>query len=204
MKLSTALMQLRSMPVGFLRNNLLSIAGHAQSGVHLYRFGYYGNPAAGVNEGFKFAPGFVAPVAAGLDGMSVTTTQVHNVRMVPKSENVDISAIEPYVLDGTGPDLMVTGQLSACVFVATQIPGGLAVAHIQPGGNLLGGAGLRQSIRLMGRFQGYGRVSHIFGLGTEYTSRAHVVGVRSGGAWHVYAQQIASGAGPVTGAVQIV
>jgi len=43
-----------------------------------------------------------------------------------------------------------------------------------------------------------------FGIGAGYSTRAHVIGVRKGGAWNLYAQQVSSGSGPVTGSVQIV
>jgi hypothetical protein len=207
MKLDTALYQLRSDPLRFLSSNLLSIAGHSQSAARLYYFGYYDNFAKTptTNEGFKFAPEqfMAASSSSGIDGKTTTAVSVHNVRMIPSGEDVDLSDIEPYTLGPGGPDLMVTGQLSGCVLVVQQRPAGLVVAHIQPGGKRQGGAMLRESIRLMGRFRGLGRVTRVFGIGKDYPARAHVVGIRNGAAWHLYAQKVATGTGPVTGSVQI-
>lgn len=208
MKLDTALYRLRTDPLGFLRSNLLSIAGAGQSSARVYYFGFHNNfvRSAMTNEGFKFSPDrvFVSSDISGLDGKSTTAVSVHNVRMIPSSEDVDLSDIEAYTLGPGGPDLMVTGQLSGCVLAVQQVPAGLVVAHIQPGGRRQAGPMLRESIRLMGRFRGHGRVTRAFGIGKDYSVRAHVVGVRTGGTWHLYAQQVSGGSGPVTGSVQII
>jgi hypothetical protein len=208
MKLDTALYRLKNDPLGFLRSNLLSIAGHSQSNSRIFYFGFYDTFArtATTNEGFKFAADAVmaSSTTAGIDGKSVTAVSVHNVRMIPSAEDVDLSDIESYTLGTGGPDLMITGQLSGCVFVVQQIPTGLVVAHIQPGGKRQAGPMLRESVRLMGRFRGHGRVTRVFGVGKDYAARAHVVGVRTGGTWHLYAQQVSTGVGPVTGSVQII
>jgi hypothetical protein len=208
MKLDTALYRLRTDPLGFLRSNLLSIAGASQSTARLYYFGFHDGfvRSAMTNEGFKFAPDrvFAASTTAGMDGKSTTAVSVHNVRMIPSTEDIDVSDIEAYTLGPGGPDLMVTGQLSGCVLAVQKQAANLVVAHIQPGGKRQTGPMLRETIRLMGRFRGHGRVTRVFGIGKDYSARAHVVGVRTGGAWHLYAQQVAGGTGPVTGSVQII
>jgi hypothetical protein len=208
MKLDTALYRLRTDPLTFLRTNLLAIAGGPQSTATRFYLGYHDTFMAGgtTNEGFKMSvdPIMVRSTVSGSDGKVTTSVNVHNVRMIPSTEAVDPSDIQPYMLGNGGPDLMVTGQLSGCVFVVRQNGAGLVVAHIQPGGTRQSGPMLRQTIRLMGRFGALGRVTHVFGVGKEYLTRAHVVGIRTGGAWHLYAQQVASGLGPVTGSVQIV
>lgn len=99
---------------------------------------------------------------------------------------------------------MVTGQLTGCVLAVQQQGNSLVVAHIQPGGKRQGGPMLRESIRLMGRFRGHGRVTRVLGVGKDYSARAHVVGIRTGGTWHLCAQQVAGGSGPVTGSVRII
>jgi hypothetical protein len=207
MKLDTALYQMRTAPEQFLRSNFLSIAGHSQSTALTYHFGYHDTfvRSPSTNEGFRFAPNrvFVASTTAGVDGKTSTTVPVHAVRMIPSTEDVDLSDIEPYLLGPGGPDLMVTGQLSGCVFAVQQIPAGLVVAHIQPGGRRQAGPMLRESVRLMGRFRGHGRVTHVFGVGRDYQARAHVLGVRTGGTWQLYAQMVTSGTGPVTGSTRI-
>jgi hypothetical protein len=205
MKVDTALMQLRTMPLVFLRNNLLVIAGGQQSGVSRYYFGYKDGTFTGANEAFRLTPDPAAldRQRAGADGKMWTSFAVHNVRMIPSTEDVDVSDIEPYVLGGAGPDLMVTGQLSGCVLAVQSLGVSLAVAHIQPGGTRQTGSMLRQTVKLMGRFHGHGRVTHVFGLG-DYPARAHVVGLRAAGGWRLYAQHVGSGLGPVTASTQII
>lgn len=91
MKLDTALYRLRTDPLTFLRTNLLSIAGAAQSNVRIYYFGFHDNFVrnATTNEGFKFAPDrvCVTSAAAAVDGKSTTTLSVHNVRMIPSADD---------------------------------------------------------------------------------------------------------------------
>lgn len=211
MKLDTALNLLKSSPVPFLRTNLLSISGSSPSQVRNYYFSHYQNVIrhTGMSEYFKFdtQPTHASPTAiTGIDGMLHKIVSVHNVRMNPNSEPLDISQIPSYILDGNGPAIMVTGQLSACIFAIRQEVGRLIVAHIQPGGGRQTGTTLRQTIKLMGRFDaasGGGRVTHVFGL-PDYPIRAHVVGLRSAGGWHIYAQCVASGNGPVTNSLMIV
>lgn len=205
MKLDTALSMLRRDPMTFLRNNLVVMVGHGITGVTYFYFGYQAN-SIGVNEAFKFSTteASLDRSKAGIDGVISRLVQVHNVRMNKNSEDLDVSHIEPYVLDGGGPDIMVTGQVSACIIVVQQLPGGsLVVGHVQPGEGRQTATTLRQTLKLMGRFNGYGRVTHVFGLG-DYHPRAHVIGVRTAGVWHLYAQVIASGSGPVTNSVQLV
>lgn len=212
MMLRTALMMLRANPLQFLRNHLLTLAGHPQSGQRLMYFGYDSKGLGQYfeHEGFKICP---TPVALdhtqmGLTHQTSMGLQVHNVRMIPRAENLDIAAIEPYVLDGNGPDLMITGQLSACLFAIRRefAPNRLIVAHVQPGGH--GGGGLQrghtlhQSVRIAGQFHGYGRVTHVFGA-NQY-AYAFVVGIRTAGTWHVYAQRLAGPQGPLLPPMQIV
>jgi len=212
MKLDTALTLLRADPPSFLGTHLLTMAGSSTSQVCLYYFSHFQGVAqqgVGMGEAFKFDT--IAPVGGpmavtGGDNKLYTRFSVHNVRMNPNTEPLDISAIPAYVLDGTGPDIMITGQLSACIFAIRREPGRLLVAHIQPGGGRQTGTMLRQTIKLMGRLthpSGGGRVTHVFGI-PDYPIRAHVLGLRTGGVWHIYAQCVASGTGPVTGSVTIV
>ena len=201
MKLDTALYQLKNHTLPFLATHPLVLSGASQSGV-LTRYLNFHDAALGGNEGFRLDSFPMQSTYQPIDGVGHRAVQVHNVRMIPSAEDVDVSEIEPYVLDGSGPDLMVTGQLSACVFVIRREPGRMLVAHIQPGGMRQTGAMLKQTIKLMGRLGRYGRATHVFGLG-DYNPRAHVVGIRKGGTWQIFAQNVASGAGPVQRAMQI-
>ena len=65
------------------------------------------------------------------------------------------------------------------------------------------GAALGQTIRITGRFRGHGRVTHVFSYGRDYSSYAYVVGVRTGGTWHLYGQKVTTTKGPVIGVTQI-
>ncbi len=133
MKLDTALYQLRTFPMTFLKDNLLSLAGASISGVRMNYFGRR-DSAPGVNEGFKIAMSSQMVSAIGSHTDTYKALSVHNVRMIPRSEGVDPRAVEPYVLGLGGPDIMVTGQLNACTFAIRQEVGQLVVAHIQPSG----------------------------------------------------------------------
>jgi hypothetical protein len=211
MKLDTALTLLKSGPVPFLGAHLLAMAGSSQSQVYSYYFSHHQAPGhhTGMGEYFKFD---TIPPAGGMgaitggDNKLYTKMNVHNVRMNPNSEALDISAIPAYVLDGGGPDVMITGQLSACIFAIRQEPGRLLVAHIQPGGGRQTGTMLRQTIKLMGHLivpGGGGRVTQVFGM-PDYPAKAYVVGLRTGGMWHIYAQCVASANGPITNSLMIV
>jgi hypothetical protein len=209
--------------LAFLQNNLLWIAGSPQNRVMDYYLGYH-TTFQGANEGFKFvndqrvlpanASALSRQSAAPIDNIYSVQVSVHNVRMIPTTESVDISQIQGYELNGNGPDIMITGQLSACAFVVQQInPGRLVVAHLQPpvagvNGAPVGGHQMPALLRQSGRFSNSvtrdnGKITHVFGLG-DYSARAHVIGIRSGGAWKIYAQLVAGGSGPVTGTHTII
>jgi hypothetical protein len=203
MKIDTALYQLRNQPQMFLQTNLLNLAGAPVSGSRVNYFCRYDGIVHTVNEGFSIRPTPINSIATGIDGKAYSAVGVHSVRMNPNTEDLDVSAIEPYVLGAGGPDIMVTGQLSACIFVVQQVGAQLVVAHIQPGGGRQTATTLRQTLKLMGRFAGYGRATHVFGLG-DYAARAYVVGVRKAGAWHLYGQRVAAAGGPIQGVTQII
>jgi hypothetical protein len=183
MRPETALYQLKNMPEAFLGSNYLIIAGAAQSGTMPFALTsetqfMSSQQQATINEKFRFSPS------------QNGGTLVHNVRMIPNGEAVDIQNIEPYVLDDSiSPDIMVTGQLTGCVFVVKVMGDGrVIVAHIQPGGQRAGGAELRNQVMQDGAFRNYGEITHVFGLG-DYDNSATVVGIRdSQGQWSIYGQ----------------
>jgi hypothetical protein len=208
MKLDTALTLLKSGPVPFLGTHLLAMAGSPNSQVYPYYFSHHQGATGhtGMGELFKFDT--IAPMGSivGRDNKLYTKFNVHNVRMNPNTEPLDISAIPAYELDGGGPDIMITGQLSGCVFAIRQEAASLLVAHIQPGGGRQAAPMLRQTINLMGRLAGPGgggRVTHVFGV-PDYPARAYVLGLRTGGAWHIYAQCVATANGPITNSLMII
>lgn len=180
MKTSTALYQLKSFPETFLRSNLLIIAGVGRSGVVDYYIEPKDTNNQRYNEAFKFTS------FSGDERRE--KLQVHNVRMIPKTEAFNPKEIEAYSLDG-GPDLMITGQLSGCAFAVAK-PGATLVAHIQPGGGRGEGHDLRNTLVKDGRFKGYANAPvKVFGLG-DYTAYAYIVGIRNGNDWQFFAQQV--------------
>ena len=201
MKPETALYQLRTMPQAFLENNLVVIAGKSTSGVFQFSFGAHKNPPTGPgapNEAFMFSEHpFVMDTPA--------SVRVHNVRMVPNTEEFDAGSIPAYSLGG-GPDIMVTGQLSGCTFCVFGQPASPVVAHIQPRPKEgLDAAALRTKLRDEGKFTGHdGGVSQIFGV-PDYPAYAYVVGVKVAGAWQIYGQQVSTpgNAARITGVTRI-
>jgi hypothetical protein len=109
--------------------------------------------------------------------------QAHSVHM-----DVGTAAMGFYRLDGAGPNIMLTGQLSGCSFV--MMPAGVGsidVAHIKP--HQISGKAMHAN--LGGAFAN----AAIYGDSTQggfYDSDSRVVsivGVRSGGQWRIYAQK---------------
>jgi hypothetical protein len=105
--------------------------------------------------------------------------QAHYVRM--NQSNVD--PIHLHRIDWSGPDLMVTGQLSGCSFCIRDAGGGdIEVAHLQPNGET--------AVQLHGRMLGRG-FSAVYGA-NQYdgaTRVTSIVGVRRQGRWKIYAQK---------------
>lgn len=189
MKASTALYQLKTFPETFLRNNLLIIAGVKTSGIiNNYYIESKDSANSSYNEAFKFTNFSSAE--------NKDTVAVHNVRMIPISEDFKYTEIESYPLTG-GPDLMITGQLTGCTFVTANSGGSTLVAHIQPGGSRGSGQELRDKVLKDGRFKNYpNQTVSVFGVG-DYQGAAYVVGVRIGGQWQLYGQMVT---GPGTNA----
>ena len=102
--------------------------------------------------------------------------------------DVGTAAMGFYRLDATGPNIMLTGQLSGCSFVMMPAgPGWLDVAHVKP--QQITGKALHANLG------GALANAAIYGDSTEggfYDSDTRVVsivGVRSGGQWRIYAQK---------------
>jgi hypothetical protein len=212
MKSTTALYQLKHMTESFLGSNVLRIAGKSTSGVTNFKFGKYSPSMTGFpqgaqkpNEYFSFDP----------YGMTLTETinvRVHNVRMFQKSEKgFSVDAMESYSLGGEGVEIMVTGMLSDCVFCTQGLDTSPVVAHIQPRPQeQLGAVAMHQSIIRNGKFKfhdgsidrSYGRVQsgqhH-----KRYAAYSYVVGVKIGGRWRIYGQQVGGSAGPILGVTRI-
>lgn len=88
-----------------------------------------------------------------------------------------------YVLDATGPAMMLTAKLTGCTFVARAAAGGsVEVTHLQPDQE----SGLDLNRRMKGPGNAaYGRLRY------EFDKRSiNVVGVRAGGRWQIWAQKL--------------
>lgn len=131
------------------------------------------------------APGAMAAVA----GAGGSVFNAHSIHMDAGSANMNF-----YPLDGTGPAVMVTGQLSGCSFVMQPAGAGqVNVAHVQPQGQT--GAALQGTLANgLANAQVYGAA----GTTGNYDSAdrvASVIGVRIGGQWRIYAQKQDAGSG---------
>jgi hypothetical protein len=105
----------------------------------------------------------------------------HSVKMFESNKPHDIVI---YRLAGTGPDLMVTGQLSGCSFaIRDNGNGSMDVAHIRPNAQLT-------SEILQSTLQRTGAWHIVYGR-EDYSSqrRASIIGVRVGIQWQIYAQK---------------
>jgi hypothetical protein len=157
------------------------------------------------NPGASKRPGFVlgtmnmhdtevleirSPAAmAAAAGAGGSVFNAHSIHMDAGSAGMNF-----YLLDGTGPAIMVTGQLSGCSFV--MLPAGAGhvnVAHVQPQGQT--GAALQGTLANgLPNAQIYGAA----GTTGNYDSSdrvASVIGVRIAGQWRIYAQKQDAGSG---------
>lgn len=92
-----------------------------------------------------------------------------------------------YLLDATGPAMMLTAKLTGCTFVARAAAGGnVEVTHLQPHQE----TGLALNTRMKGGGNAaYGRLRY------DFDKRSiNVVGVRSGGRWQIWAQKLVKNA----------
>jgi len=193
MRPETALYQLGRYPAVFLRNYAILISGSAVSGLRNVQFGHHTTQPRGAgapNEAFKFGQPVVQSTTS-----TPETVAVHNVRMIPNTESIDLADLEAYTLGGGGPDIMVTGQLSDCSFAVLSAGGNHLVAHVQSGGVRVRPAELKAILQQTGRFHGHAgqRLTRVFGRG-DYTFFASVLGVRVVDQWQIYAQHF-TGAG---------
>ena len=94
-----------------------------------------------------------------------------------------------------GPDIMLTSQLSGCRFgTGSDANGVTLVTHIQPNQGVQ--KDVRQADLAVNVAQGFvdqgGTTGSGFSMGGTYTqgNKATIVGVRTGGVWHFYQQDI--------------
>ena len=116
--------------------------------------------------------------------------------------NGNVTAMNHFVLDGTGDEVMITGELSGCCFCWLPQGANLWCTHVQPRDGITGDA-LEIALSTTGRF-GAAPGSSIGTFGRSYySSRATVIGVRVAGNWRLYAQTSNDALKTITGAWRI-
>ncbi len=87
-----------------------------------------------------------------------------------------------------GPDLMLTSQLTGCMFgIGSNAAGNRLVSHIQPDGTNANLANRRTDLTNATNL-GYTNVDRTFVKGNDYQEQAMIVGIRRNGQWQIYAQ----------------
>lgn len=175
-------------PVNFLTHNHLIVAGASEA--RAYRFkvtdrNFNPQPTSSAFRIQKTLP----------TDMTNDTFAAINVVMYPSNGPMNWQ-----LLPDTGPpDLMVTGQLTACSFAIMVDPLGLKVTHLQPTGE--------SGDALKTRLIEYGLKNQIAMtvLGApDYDAAnngaATVIGVRNGTRWSIYAQKFTRATANVSGA----
>lgn len=91
-----------------------------------------------------------------------------------------------YLLDGGGPDIMLTAKLTGCTFIARPAAGHPAgcveITHLQP--NQETGIALNTRMNVHGQ-HAYGRLRYDINVRS-----INVIGVRQNGGWKIYAQKL--------------
>lgn len=101
-----------------------------------------------------------------------------------------VAQTAPHVLDGSGPNIMVTPELTGCSFVVEAVgPGQVQVAHVRP-------VGAHNHSTLPGALQAqypdaevYGDVGGADNYDTGRNEVVTIVGVRRRDGWTIYAQR---------------
>ncbi len=183
-----ALGELKEHPKRFLRRYLVSVTGLAAalpSGPYPYYLGFM--PGAGERYTICPDPQLLDPGYASF--------MAYAVAMVSYNDVANPGALDGYeVLNGGGPEIMVTGQLTGCTFAMLETVRGVLMTHLRPGVGTTG-AQLRDALAAGGAFAahdgqpivsfGAGQGPRLYDSGAE---RVTVIGVRRSWRWTVYAQ----------------
>jgi hypothetical protein len=171
--------------------NLLSLVGNGPgqpSGVRIAQMGRQLDQRTGIGAGVPNESWRISATGVAVMTEDPVTVPVHAVRMIPKIEAIVLNQLEGYLLDGNGPDLMITGQLTRCSFVMRQQGNDVVCIHIEPGGVHPTSANLKTEIVNNGAFAHYpGALTRVFGL-PDYAIYAYVLGIRRAGVWEIWAQ----------------
>lgn len=187
-----ALQALSLHPKTFLERHPVRIAGQNQpSGVLMYQFNSR-NLGASTQR-----PGSILRTHRmhGTEAFSIDTMPggtaflAHSVQMVSSA----IAPIALYTLPAAGgPNIMVTGALSGCSFIANAgAAGGVDCAHLQP----IGETAQQLQTRLSPNYTvvyGVHDYAHTVVMpdGPRRDRNVTILGVRRGGQWKIYAQKL--------------
>jgi hypothetical protein len=128
-------------------------------------------------------------------GADALAIDAHSIQMVPHANFPPLNQINGYLLDNTGPDLMVTGMLNGCSFImkADAQRTSVRCAHLQPIPGAGGGELLNTQCINTAAFAGDAGPVVVFGRNnypvTTGGRSCTVLGVRRRGVWSIYAQQ---------------
>ena len=185
---ATALASLKNNPAAFLKVYPIRIFGGTRaSGVR---------PFAIENRGDSMRPGSILGTKnfhqtesfnirllnSNMAGPGAHTFNAHSVRM-----DVGESAMTTYQLDNTGPDIMVTGQLSGCSFIISSNGNNTDVAHVKPSGSTGAELATALSTSNPNSFVYGATAGHGFYDSDDRT--VSVIGIRQNGNWEIYAQK---------------
>ena len=125
-----------------------------------------------------------------LDPGDRTQFSAHSIQMV-NAGAVNLAALNGYnVLDNSGTNLIVTGQLTGCSFVALRVATGVLMTHIRPIGTTP--TQLEIDLRNNGAFAGNAGAITVYGANTNYnhnTQDVSIIGVpRSPTQWRIFCQ----------------
>ncbi len=114
-----------------------------------------------------------------------------------------ITAMPYYRLDANHDGVMVTGELSGCCFAWGVQGVDLVAIHVQPVGGISADA-LQLALATTGRFAAFPAMPlATFGRQEYPAGRASIVGIRTAGAWTLYAQTSDDGFNTMSGAFRI-
>ncbi|HEX7896281.1 MAG TPA: hypothetical protein VF950_00780 [Planctomycetota bacterium] len=173
---TVALRELQQNPEQFLKTYPISIDEAQDSGV---RTAYLRNGRVGWRPGSKLGTLNMHKTQEFIFSLSQPeghAFQCQYVRMDPSDQAIQWYALAP------APDVMLTCKLTGCSFVVRQNGPNVEVAHLQPKQE----TGLELNQRLLtGGQKAFGRLKYDL-----EKRQAHVVAVRRGGTWEVYAQKV--------------
>jgi hypothetical protein len=172
----------------FLAEYLVTINGKPGPPSAVIPYYIWPEPRGG-KDGFKVA------FSQNLAGPGHVQFPAHSIYMVEGNTPYNVVALDGYVLDGNGPDIMVTGMLNGCSFLmkANADKTQVRCAHLRPAAGANGGEMLNVRMVNNAQFHGDAGALAVYGRNnypnTLSGRSSTVIGVRKGGVWGIYQQQ---------------